>query len=132
MPVTRHQMIVHHSRRLHEGVNDRRPAKLEAALLQLLRDFLRERCLGGNLFPVAETVDLRFAVYKVPEEFREARALFHDLQIRLRRQHCAFDLHPVPYDAGILHQRLDLLLVVARDFFGLKIRESAPEILALP
>ena len=46
---TGYQVIVHHAGRLHEGVDDCRSAKLEAARLKLLGDQPREFRLGGNL-----------------------------------------------------------------------------------
>src|SRR5262249_2207550 len=55
----------------------------------------------------------------------------HDLQIGLRACDRAFDLGAVAHDAGIVHQRVDLLGVVARDLLRLEIVESATEIVAL-
>ena len=64
-------MVVDYADRLHEGVDDRRPAKLEALLFQLLRDFLRQRRFGGNLLAPAKAVVDGLAVGEVPEKLRE-------------------------------------------------------------
>ena len=76
-------------------------------------------------------VDLRLAVDEVPQEFRETRALLHDLQIGLGAVDRALDLGAVAHDAGIVHQRVDLLRIVARDLLGLEIVEGLSEIVAL-
>src|SRR3984957_7501185 len=76
-------------------------------------------------------VDLRFAVDELPQEFRKARALFHDLEIGFRAVDRAFDLGAIANDADIVHQRVNFLGVVMCDLFGLEIVEGAAEIVAL-
>src|ERR1700722_18982165 len=76
-------------------------------------------------------VDLWLAVDEVPHEFGEAGAVFHDLQVGLRTVDGALDLGAVAHDADVVHQRVDLLRVIARDLLGLEIVERLSEIVAL-
>ena len=107
------------------------PTNLKPRAGEVLRDRARHRRLGRHLLDGAEIVDLRFAVEKIPQELREARTLFHDLEPRARRAHGAFDLQAIAHDAGILHQRLDLLRRVARDLLRRETVEGLAEIVAL-
>src|SRR3977135_439547 len=87
----------------------------------------RGRGTGGGL----EIVDLRGAVDEIPQEFREAGAVFHDLQVGFGAVDRALDLGAIADDAGIVHQRLNFFGRVARDLLRLKIVERLSEILAL-
>ena len=51
------QVIVHHARRLHEGVAYRRPDETEAGLLQCLAHVLRRPASWPALGPVGPAVD---------------------------------------------------------------------------
>ena len=124
-------MIVDHADRLHEGVDDGRPAEFEAALRQFLGDRARDCGLRRHLASRFVVVDFRPAVDEVPQQLRKARPLVHDVEPGARRAHRAFDLCAVAHDAGILHQPLDLGRPVARDFFRNEIVEGAAEIVAL-
>src|ERR1700761_4403868 len=75
------EMIVDEASRLHEGIDDGRADEFEAARRQLLGNLDRERRGGGHACRGLELVDLRLAVDEVPQEFREAGAFVHDLQI---------------------------------------------------
>src|SRR5262249_39228362 len=131
VPGAAHEMIVYHAGGLHEGVDDGRPHELEAAARELLRDLSRQLRLRRGLRGGAEAIDLRLAVEKVPEQAREARALLHRLEIGAGREHAALDLQAVAHDAGVLHQRLDLLRREARDLLRREAGEGAAEIVAL-
>ncbi len=72
---------------------------------------------AGTLAVVLNWLTYGLAVDEVPQEFGEARAFFHDLQIGLGAVDGAFDLGAVAHDAGIVHQRVDFLVAVARDLF---------------
>src|SRR5690242_2661472 len=66
-----------------------------------------------------------------PEQVRKSRSALHDLKPGACRRNCTLNLGPVADDAGILHQRFDLSLRIARDFFRRKTIEGAAKILAL-
>src|SRR5580704_15234529 len=131
MAIAADQMIVDHADRLHEGVDDGRPAEFEAALRQLFGDRARDCSLRRYLACGFVVVDLWLAVDEVPQQLRKARPLVHDVEPGPRRAHGAFDLGAVAHDAGILHQPLDLGRSIARDFFRNKIVEGAAEVVAL-
>src|SRR6266508_386333 len=106
MPMAFHQMVVDHAGGLHEGVDDGRPAELEAAARQLLRHRPRHRGLGRNLRRRPVAVDLRFPVEEAPQQAGEARLFLHHVEIGARGEHRAFDLHAVAHDAGVEHELL--------------------------
>src|ERR1700733_5705650 len=125
------EMVIDHADSLHEGVDDGRAAKFEAALRQFLGHRARDRGLGGHLALGAVVVDFRFAVDEIPEELGEARPLVHYFEPSARGEHGAFDLGAVAYDAGVAHQLLDFGGPVARDLFRHKAVEGASEIFTL-
>src|SRR5450631_2988061 len=126
-----HQMVIDHAGGLHEGIDDGRADKFESARRQFLgylgRQWRRCRHAGGGL----EVVDLRPAVDEIPQEFREAGAVFHDLEIALRARDRTLDLGAVADDAGVVHQRVKLFRVVARDLFRDEIVEGTAKVVAL-
>src|SRR6185437_11642537 len=131
MAETAHQMVIDHAGRLHEGVDDGRADKLEAASSQLLGDLDRDRRRGWHAGGGLELVQLRLAVDEIPQELREARAVFHDFQIRFRAGDRALDLGAIADDADVIHQCVNLPGVVARDLLGTEIVKGAAKILAL-
>src|SRR4029453_4418409 len=50
MAMTAHEMIVHHTDRLHEGIDDCRSTEFETAARELLGHFLGYSGFGGDLF----------------------------------------------------------------------------------
>src|SRR5262249_8402845 len=84
-----------------------------------------------HLFGGAEIVDLRFAVDVVPQQPRKPRALFHDLKPGARRCNRAFNLRAIAYDAGVLHQGLNLALLIACNFFRSEAIKSPTKVVAL-
>src|SRR5712691_4280645 len=131
MPVAGDEVVVDHADRLHEGVDDRRPAEFEALRFQILRNSLRQRRLSRNLPPALETINERLAVREVPQIRGKARALFHDLKPGAGRQNGAVDFQLVAHNSLVLHQAGDFLLVVAGDDRRPKLREGAAKVLAL-
>ncbi len=125
------EMIVDHAGRLHEGIDDGGANEFEPARGKLFRHLDRKRGGGGNARGRLELIDLGFAVDEIPQKLREASTFFHDLQIGLGARDGALDLGAIADDAGIVHQRMDLLGVVVRYFVGLEIVESVPEMIAL-
>src|SRR6202035_5831882 len=88
-------MIVDHADRLHEGVDDGRPAELETTLRQFLGDRARGRCFRRHLACGFVMVDLRLAVLEIPQQLGETGPLVHDLEPGPRRAHGALDLRAV-------------------------------------
>src|SRR2546423_14997986 len=103
MAVAGDTMVVDHPNRLHEGIDDGRPAEFEAAAGQLLRNFLRQRGLGRHLSDAAERVDLRLAVDEAPQQPREPWALLNYLQPGAGGEAGAFELPAVWYHTGGRH-----------------------------
>ena len=62
------QVIVHHARRLHEGVDDRRADEPEPQALQIPADALGQRGPGRNLARLAPRVDQGREVHVAPQE----------------------------------------------------------------
>src|ERR1700733_1438694 len=104
MTMACHEMIVDHADCLHERVDNGRPAKLEAALGEILRHGLRYFGLGRHLAPAAKAVHLRPAVDEIPQQFGEAGAFLHDLEPSACRDNGALDLRAIAHDAGVLHE----------------------------
>lgn len=98
-------MIVDHANRLHPGVGDGRPDKLEAAPLQFLRNHLGEGAARNPAFSVTQD---RLASRKRPAEFREVLATILHLPVDLCALDCGFDFCPCAHDARVRHQPLDL------------------------
>src|SRR5260370_21447275 len=126
-----HQMVVDHAGGLHEGIDDGRADEFESARGQFFRYLDRQRRRRRHAGRGLEVIDLRPAVDEIPQEFREARAVLHDLQIAVRAGDRALDLGAVADDAGVVHQRMQLFGVVARDLFRDEIVEGAAKVVAL-
>src|SRR6188508_1431012 len=69
-----YQVVVDHAGRLHEGIDDRRSAKREAAGLEFLRDSARECRLGRNFGDRLVAIDERPAAHDVAEQTSAAGA----------------------------------------------------------
>src|SRR3984885_1568600 len=69
MAIAGDQMIVDHADRLHEGVDDGRPAEFETALQKLLGDRARGCGFRRHLACGFVVVDLRLAVLEIPQQF---------------------------------------------------------------
>src|SRR5580693_4105299 len=69
MAIAGDQMIVDHADRLHEGVDDGRPAEFEAALRQLLGDRARDRGLRRYLACGLVVIDFWSTVDEIPQQF---------------------------------------------------------------
>src|SRR5450759_4881948 len=73
-------MIVDHTDRLHESVDDGRPDEFEAAADEFLRHLARQRGFRRHLLGRTEVVELRFTADKIPQQRRKSRAALHDLE----------------------------------------------------
>src|SRR5204862_680039 len=95
---------------------------------QALAHFGLCRHLPGRL----ETIDLRFAVDVLPDEFGEAaRLLFLDVEPKLRAVDGGRDLRLRSNDALILEQALNIALSVAPNLFRLKAVKGFAKVLTL-
>src|SRR5262245_4465913 len=94
-------------------------------------EICRDSGVSAGTCLVLRKLFLRLAVDEIPQELREARTLLHRVEIGACGEDRAFDLHAVAHDAGVLHQPLDLLRRIARDFLGLEAVEGAAEVVAL-
>ena len=74
-------MVIDHADGLGKGIDDHRPAEIEAALFQVVGQAFAHFGLGRNLVAALEMIDLRLAADMLPDQFAEAaRLLFLDLQ----------------------------------------------------
>src|ERR1700726_2243300 len=71
MAVASNEMVVDHADGLHEGVDDGRPAELEAAPRQFLGHGARCRGFRRHLACGAEMIDLRPPIDEIPQQFRK-------------------------------------------------------------
>src|SRR5215207_2308391 len=131
MPEAAGEVVVDHADRLHEGVDDRRPDEVEALGLERLRDRARGLVLGPDIGPARGVVLHRAAIDEPPQEIREALPLL-DREPSPGAGDRAEDLLPVADDAGVAHQRLDVLGAEGRDHGRIEAGKGAAEILALP
>src|SRR5207244_7096719 len=74
------RVVVDEAGRLHEGVADRRADEAKAALLQILAQGTRLRCLGRDLAHGPPRAENRLAVHEAPEIGIEAAELVAHLQ----------------------------------------------------
>src|SRR5262249_49019488 len=131
IPEAAHQVIVHHPNCLHEGITDRRSDKVEPAPAQVLAHVHRFlRISREALQAVPGILDWR-AADKLPDVAIETAEFFLDFEKSLGIRDRGLDLQPVAYDAGIVHQSLDLVGFEARDFLRVKAAECFAISLAL-
>src|SRR6185312_11032905 len=121
VPIARDEMVVDHADGLHERVDDGRPDEFKTACDKFLRYFLGQCRLCRHLSGRTETVELRLAVEMIPEQIRKSRPALHDFKPGACGRDRSLDFCPIADNAGILHQRFDLSLRIARDFFRRKV-----------
>jgi len=125
------QMVIHHPHRLHKGITDGGAAKAEAALLHVFADGIGKPCAGWNMLQVFPFVVNGLVIGKAPDIAVEAAEFLLHLQERFCIFHRRLNLHLVPDDAGILHQRAELFGIVPRDFLRIEVVECLSEVFAL-
>ena len=123
-------MIIDHTRGLAEGMDDCRAAEFEAAFLESLGQRHRFWRLRGNLCPRMKAVLLRSSIKELPYEVGKTFPPL-DLQVDPRGCHRSLDLDAVADDAGVVHQRRNLLSVEAGNLLGIEIGEGSAEGVAL-
>lgn len=130
MAMAVHEMIVDHARRLHKGVDDRRTDKIGAAFAQILGDRYGNVRLRDDVLDRFARVLNRPAVDEIPQMPREAAVLAKIERDARQRDRC-LNLGAIPHDARVLHQRLDLRIIVAHDLLRLETVEGGAEGVAL-
>src|SRR5437588_231752 len=125
-------VVVHQADGLRKRINNHRPAEIEAALFQILRQSLAHLRFRRHHLLAFVAVDLHAAVHMLPNEMREAAVLFlHDVEPNARTLDCRSDFGAAANDAFVAQETPDLPLSVARDFLRLEAVEGAAEILPL-
>jgi hypothetical protein len=119
------EVIVHHSNRLHECINDRRADKAESPVFEILAECLGFGRSRGNLSRSSPAVEFGPSADEPPAVGVKVPELFLDLEKRACVANRGLDLHPVAYDLRIMYKPLDLSLGKARDFLGIEFVERA-------
>src|SRR3569833_2357583 len=96
------QMVIDHAGGLGKGIHDHRPAEIEAALLEVLRQRLAHHCLGRYLVAALEMIDLRLAAHMFPDQVAKAAGFFFlDLKPQPRALDSGLDLGAAAEDAFV-------------------------------
>lgn len=109
-------MVVHHSDRLHMGIDDRTSDEAEAAFLEILRERIALRTGRGHLRDRGPVIDLRFPPDKRPDVPVEGTEFPLHCEEGPRVCHGGGDLQPIPDDAGVLEQQRCFLRIETSDF----------------
>src|SRR5207249_1801871 len=124
-------VVVHHSNGLHERVADSRADEPEASFAQL---FAHRVGLSGGRRNLAERVEPMpdwSAADKSPYVSVERTEFFPRYQELLGICDCRFDFEPVAYDARVMEETLDVLVVVTRNLRGVESTECLAGVVTL-
>src|SRR5689334_7228236 len=119
-PKTTYHMVVHHPGGLHKGIADGGSDEGKPALPEILAHVIGFRRTRRHIFHAPPAVIQRLPIDESPDELIETAEFFLDRLERLRILHGGVNLEPVADDAGIRHQRYDLLVIVAGDLTRIK------------
>ena len=108
-------MVIHHPRRLHVRVADRRAYELEAAGNEVLAECIRLRRLGRQVGHAPAMIHDRRAIHKAPDVRVERTECLLHAQKGLGIGDGTLYLAAVPDDAGIGHDALDVARTEAGD-----------------
>src|SRR6266545_3551952 len=125
-PEARCYVVLHHADGLHERVADRRSDEPEPSLLQVLAHGPGLRSLGWDVRQTPPRVLHRRPVDERPQVLGERPVICPDRQHRPSIGDRRIDLRPVPDDAWIPHQSLDLPPVEPGDLGRIEPRERVP------
>ena len=120
MAVTSNEMIVHHARRLHKRITDRRPDEFKSPRFQIFAHRIRFLRPGRDVSSPAAPVDLRRPADEGPDVPVESPKLLLHRQKRLRVLDRRRDLQPVADNAGIGHQLRTPFCVILRNFLRIE------------
>src|SRR5690606_10308805 len=113
-------MIIHHPRCLHESIHYGRADKVEAAILEVLSDRVRDLGPRRHIRQLlAFTVD-RPPVDEAPDISIERTKLFLHFEKSLRVSYSRRDLQPIPYDPLVGHELRLPRLRKSRDLCRIK------------
>ena len=102
------------------------PTKLPPRAAQVLGDGARNVGLGRHVLEAAPRVVDRTSVDEAPQMTREA-AFIREVEHDAGQRHRRLDLGPVADDAGVLHQRVLLLVAPAHDLLRVEAVERLAE-----
>src|SRR6266508_4109975 len=125
-PEARCYVVIDHTDGLHERVADRRSDEPEPSLLQVLAHGPRLRSLGWGVRQTPPRVLHRHLVDERPQVLGERPDIRPDRQHRPSIGDRRIDLRPVPDDARIPHQSLDLPPIEPGDLGRIEPRERVP------
>src|SRR6266849_4036517 len=120
MPETTGQVVVHHPHRLHEGITDGRPYKLEASPYEFFAHSVRFGSARGNLFGSRPSIHDRRAPHKAPYECIEASEFLLDRPEGLGVLNRSRDFEPVSHDPRVGQPPRNLLRIAARHLAGIE------------
>ena len=131
MPRAGHEVIVHHSGRLHQRIADCRACKLESMPQQVAAHrigFPGPRRYLGHRSP---TILDRLATNETPQISVEGSEFFAHGEKRLRILDRRRDLQPVAHNAFVTEKPFHIARAIPGDLFRAKSSERLPVILAL-
>ena len=121
-------MVVDHTYRLQEGIDDDCAHEVHPPTLQVHRDAVRQLGAGPNLIV---RVQDNLPIGEAPEVAVKGAELFLDIQKRLRVLDGRLDFAAVPHNPRVRHQSLQLLRAVPGDGHRIESVEGPPERLPL-
>src|SRR5690242_14510884 len=113
MTKARHEVIVHHADRLHEGIADGGSDESKPALHEAFAHRVRLPAAGGEVAQGAAAILLGHATDEAPEKGTELAFFLLELKERARVADGRHHLLAIPDDARILQELPDLTAVVA-------------------
>src|SRR5580765_123600 len=131
IPKACHEVVIHHSHSLHEGVTDRTSDETKAALFQILAHRIRHRRARRDLARLCPRIHSLTASNKLPDVSIKAAEFFCNCQHCLRITDCARNLQPVAHDAFVVHEAAHFLRVVTRDNYRIKVVERGAIVFTL-
>src|SRR5450631_1207746 len=126
-----HEMVVHHSRGLHEGVTDGGPDEGEACLSQSGGHGSAFLGLGRDLPSRPTVIHPRLAIDEAPQVAGDTACPFPHREIAPRVTDASFEFGAVSNNTLVGHQPLDARRAPTGDAFRVKPVEGPSEVLAL-
>ncbi len=112
-------MVIHHPRRLHEGINDRWPAKGKPRLFQILGNLRRQGREGRHLGHAGKVV-LQWRATNIGPKPVGKPGFFLNFQIGAGGFDRAFNLAAMAHNAGVCQQTLHIFLTPTGNHLGVK------------
>ena len=131
VPKAPDDVIVHHARRLHVGVDNRAAHELESTFFQVFAKRIRFFAGGGNVLRGLPLVLLWSSVYELPDVAVEAIELILHIQKRSSIGNRRIHFQSIANDSRIFERLGDFLLSETSDFLRIEIGKSFPITFAL-